>query len=87
MTLTRVGGATWTTPTASDGGYLFQGLAAGDYTLALGGAPTGYTDEFMLTPPLAGTGQPTPVPNAWPESVTLNEDGVKKVVYKPYTGL
>jgi hypothetical protein len=90
VTLTGPGG-TKTATTDGDGGYLFEGLDEGAYTLELDHAPTGYTDEFMVTPPVTETGQPTPaptptpVPNAWPDTVTLDTDGVKQVVYKPYT--
>jgi hypothetical protein len=91
-TLVSTGEVT-TTTTASDGGYLFEGLQVEQgqevaYTLALDQAPTGYTDGFMVTPPVAEVGQPapTPKPNAWPETVTLDEDGVAKVVYKTYEG-
>ena len=52
-------------------------------------APTGLHRAFMVTPPVTETGQPRSGagrPNAWPESVTLDEDGVTQVVYQTYTG-
>ena len=77
-----------TTTTGSDGGYLFQGLNTGAYTLALDQMPIGYTAAFEVTPPVTETGQPTPTPtpNAWPESVTLGTAGVTQVSYRKYSG-
>jgi hypothetical protein len=88
VTLTRPDGAKIPATTGADGGYLFQGLDPGDYALALDQAPTGYTGAFPVTRPITETGQstPLPVPNAWPEAVTLGNYGVTQVVYRTHTG-
>jgi hypothetical protein len=86
VTLT-LSGVERTTTTGADGGYLFQNLDAGAYTLKLDQQPpTGYTGNFTVTPPRTETGQSTPAPNAWPESVTLGENGVTQVTYRTSTG-
>ena len=88
VTLSPPSGASLTTTTGIDGGYLFQGLNTGAYSLALDQTPTGYTAAFQVIQPVTETSQPspTPTPNAWPESVTLGTAGVTQVSYHKYTG-
>ena len=86
VTLT-LSGVERTTTTGADGGYLFQDLDAGAYSLKLDQQPpAGYTGAFTVTPPRTETGQPAPAPNAWPESVTLGENGVTQVTYRTAAG-
>ncbi len=48
VTLTPAGGAALTTTTGADGGYLFQGVAAGAYTLGAGPAAAGRLHRGLL---------------------------------------
>ena len=92
VTASRLGGGTRSTTTGTDGGYLFEDLDTGNYWLELDQQPpTGYTDDFSITPPATETGQPPPpqapadVPNVWPEAVMLGDEGVTQVVYRTST--
>jgi len=89
VTLSPSSGPAITTTTGTDGQYIFPGLTAGTYSLALDQQPPpGYTASFAVTRPITDTSKPAPapVPNAWPESVTLGAAGVTQVVYRTYTG-
>jgi hypothetical protein len=80
--LTR-SGASLTATTDATGAYLFQGVAAGTYDLALTTAPTGYTAAFTVTPPVTQTLPITAtvytMANAVPASVTLTAEGVSDI--------
>ncbi len=83
------GGNPLTTTTGSDGLYLFENLAAGDYAIAVAQhPPTGYTANFSITVPIRETGQPAfpPAPNAWPETLRLAAQGVTRVGYRQADG-
>jgi len=77
------GGTTITATTDSDGAYLFQGVAAGTYDLALAAAPAGHTAAFTVTPPptqtLPITATPDTMANVLPSSVTVTADGISDI--------
>jgi hypothetical protein len=74
------GSATLTQTTAADGAYLFQGLAAADYTVIAPTAPAGYTSAFTVTLPVTQTLPLTATlptaPNAFPQTVSVDAQGV-----------
>ncbi|GEM_PF-2540966 len=84
------GGSPLTATTGTDGLYLFENLAAGDYAIAVTQhPPTGYTAAFSVTVPIHETDQAAfpPAPNAWPETLSLDPAGVTRVGYRQADGL
>jgi hypothetical protein len=77
------GGTTLTALTDETGAYLFEGLAAATYNLALAAAPAGHTADFFVTPALTMTLPITATPftmaNVLPNSVTVTAEGISDI--------
>lgn len=74
------GGTTLTRTTAANGAYLFQGLSVNTWTLAVLTPPIGATRAFRVTQPATQTlpltaTLPTAL-NAWPQTVTVDAQGI-----------
>lgn len=65
--------------TASDGSYLFEGVASGSRALTFA-APAGYTSAFDVYPPESGAA----AANAVPSAVTLADEGITAVTPASY---